>query len=713
MIAELCLLAAATLQPFNDGWEFRREGESAWTRVTVPHDAAFDCGYDRAEDWDQGFVRCPRTVYRKTFVKPSETDRTSIRFDGVYMNSSVTVNGRAVGGRVNGFLPFEVSLDGLSGTNVIEVACDAATPNARWYVGCGILRNVWLVRRKGAYSLEPEDVAVTTDLMSDGSARVRVWVDGARVVAPAGGELVVRDPRLWTPETPNLHVLDVTAERADGARDTVRIRYGIRTVAFTADRGLLLNGKPYRIQGLCRHETFGALGGALNLAATKRELAMCKEMGANAIRTAHNPFSPEFYDLCDEMGFLVKDEVFDEWRIPKTKNGYSRFFDANWRKDLSDFVRRDRNHPCVVLWSVGNEIPDHWLGTEGAQLTRQMADVVHALDRSRPVTAGLNHPDVSYTNGVLHALDVVGLNYNADWYAKLRGEKPIFGSETAPSLADRDVYLFAEREGRLVPIQATNHLECAYSPKAFTWAAPAEVAIKAQINSPWSAGEFAWCACDYLGEPNHTGVTKRDYWPARSSYWGLCDLAGMRKDRFYLYRSRWSDAPTVHLMPDWTLPGREGKLVPVWCYTNAEEAELFLNGISRGVRRLAETKDLHLSWDVPFAPGVLEVRARMRDGRIVSDRRMTVGPVTGYRVVRDFAANGVVFFRIDAVDANGTRVIACDDTVSVTASNGRLLALDNGSPLDHTPFSASSRRLCRGSLIAIVRGGQDARIDVR
>lgn len=697
------LLAAATLLSFNDGWEVRCEGETDWTQVTVPHDAAFDRGYDREEDPDQGFMRCPKTVYRKTFARPQEKGRFAVRFDGVYMNSSVTLNGRKVGGRVNGFLPFEVSLDGLGETNVIEVACDAVTPNARWYVGCGILRNVWLVRRDG-WTLEPEAVAVTTELLPDDSARVRVTADGARVIEPANGELIVREPKLWTPETPNLRWLDVTAENARGERDTVRIRYGIRTVEFTKDRGLLLNGRPYRIKGLCRHETFGALGGAFNLAATKRELAMCKEMGVNAIRTAHNPFSPQFYDLCDEMGFLVKDEAFDEWRLPKTANGYSRFFDACWTNDLRTFVRRDRNHPCVILWSVGNEIRDHWKGNGGGELTRAMVDVVHSLDRSRPVTAGLNHPDVSYTNGVLHALDVVGLNYNADWYAKLKGEKPVFGSETAPSLADRDVYLFEERDGRMTPIQATNHLECAYSPKAFTWAAPAEVALKAQRDSPWSAGEFAWCTYDYLGEPNHTGYRdKRDYWPARSSYWGLCDLAGLPKDRFYLYRSQWSDKPVAHLMPDWTHPGCEGKVFPVWCYTNGEEAELFLNGVSQGVRRFAGTDDLHLAWDVAYAPGTLEVRAKMRDGTVVTDRRVTAGPVVRYAVTPDFASDGLHFFRIDAVDGRGNRVLSCEDEVSVSVTDGRLLALDNGSPRDHTPFGRARRRLCRGSLVAVVK----------
>lgn len=713
MTLAFCLFAALTSVPFNDGWEVRREGDAAWTQVTVPHDAAFDRGYDRKASWFHGFAHSPTSTYRKVFAQPADGGRWSVRFDGVYMDSRVTLNGRAVGGRAYGYLPFEVPLDGLRATNVLEVVCRAPTPNTRWYAGCGILRDVWLVRRTGAYTLEPEDVAVTTELLADGSARVRVAVDGAKVLSPANGELIVREPKLWTPETPHLQFLDVTAENAAGARDTRRVRYGIRTVAFTKDRGLLLNGKPYRIKGLCRHETFGTLGAAFNLAATKRELAMCKEIGANAIRTAHNPFSPRFYDLCDEMGFMVFDEAFDEWRLPDTAMSYSRFFDANWRKDLADFIRRDRNHPCVILWSVGNEIRDHREGPDGGTLTRQMVDIVHGLDRSRPVTAALNAPAVAFTNGVMEALDVVGLNYNADWFAKLKGRKPVLGSETAPSLADRDTYLFEEKGGRMVPVQARDHRECAYSPKHFAWAAPAEFALKVQRDTPWSAGEFAWCTHDYLGEPNHTSAFGPGFWPARSSYWGLCDLAGLRKDRFYLYQSRWLERPVVHLMPDWTHPGKEGKIFPVWCYTNAEEAELFLNGVSQGARRFSETADLHLSWDVPYAPGVLEVRTRMRDGRVVSDRKVTAGPVAEYRVTRDFAADGLVFFRIDAVDAHGTRVIACEEELTVSVRNGELIALDNGSPVDHTPFSAPRRRLCRGSLVAIVRGGEDARIVVR
>lgn len=699
----LSAVAAPEFVSFNSGWEFRREGEKEWKRTDVPHDAAFGLGYDRKEDPDHGFAPCPRVTYRKTFARPSARGRHSIRFDGVYMDSSVSVNGKTVGGSRNGYLPFEVPLDGLVTTNVIEVACDARTPNTRWYAGGGILRDVWLVRRDG-FTLEPENVSIATGLNPDGSATVQVDVDGAKVVSPVGGEFNVRNPKLWTPETPILHHVDIVAENASGERDCLRMRYGIRTVEFTPDRGLLLNGKQYRIKGLCRHETFGALGGAFNEAVTRRELAMAKDIGANAIRTAHNPFSPKFYELCDELGFLVMNEAFDEWRLPKTERSYSRFFDDCWRADLERFVRRDRNHPSVVLWSIGNEIYDFYQGDGGAALAKAMVEVVHSMDRTRPVTAGLNHPSVSATNGVMDALDAVGLNYNADWYAKVKGRKPVFGSETAPSLAERGVYLFEERDGMMVPVQARENRECAYSPEAFEWAAPAEVALKVQMDSFWSAGEFAWCTYDYLGEPNRSGCKRKsDYWPARSSYWGLCDMAGLPKDRYWLYRSRWNPAPTVHLMPNWTHPGKEGKVFPVWCYTNAEECELFLNGRSQGVRRFADTDKLHLEWMVAYEPGVLEVSAKMKDGTIVWDRRTTAGKFADFRNTLEFEHGDLAFVRIDAVDADGNVIIACNEAVTVKCAGGEIIALDNGDPTDHTPFSCRTRRLFGGSLVATVR----------
>lgn len=698
----MLFFAAAAMQLFNGDWEFRREGESAWNRVTLPHDAAHGLPYDEREDADQGYVPSPRTFYRKRFVMPKDGDGLSLRFDGVYMDSVVRVNGRTAGGRRNGYLPFEVPLDAGERVNLIEVECNAPSPNARWYTGVGILRDVWLVRRSG-WCIDPEDISIVTESLDGGKAVMKVRAGNAKVLVPENGVFQVENPELWTPETPVLHELAVTVCNEKGEKDTAVIRYGIRKVEFTVDRGMLLNGKPYRIKGVCRHDTYGALGAAFNKAAARRELLMMKEMGVNAIRTAHNPHAPGICDLCDEMGFLVMDEAFDEWRMPKTGKGYSRFFEENWKRDLTDLVRRDRNHPCVILWSIGNEIPDLAQGAEGGEMVRKMVKVIRALDPSRPVTAALNRPEPAFTNGVMAALDVIGLNYNADWYAKVKGWKPVFGSETAPSLAERDTYLFDESEGRMVPVQAKGHNECAYSPKSFTWSAPAEVSLKVQRDSPWSAGEFVWCTFDYLGEPNHTGRKNHLYWPARSSYWGLCDLAGMPKDRYYLYRSRWCDRPTVHLIPDWTHPGCLGKVFPVWCYTNAREAELFLNGRSQGVRRFSETDDLHLSWDVAYEPGCLEVRARMDDDSVVSARKVTAGQAESLKKTLLHESDGLVFLRYDAVDPEGTHVVSCGKKVAVCVKGGKLLGVDNGSTVDHTSFTECTRRLYHGSLIVIAR----------
>jgi len=707
------LIAALTLAPFNEGWEFRRAGETAWTGVSVPHDAANGLPVSRDENGGHGFAPSPETRYRKTFPRPAGTGRYSLKFDGVYMDSQVFVNGALAGGRRSGYLPFEVPLRDMAETNVVEVVCRAPTPNTRWYAGVGILRDVWLIRRDG-WTLEPEAVSVATELRKDGSAVVRVKAEGAKVLEPAGGEFVVEHPALWTPETPNLHLLSVTAENAEGERDTLVVRYGIRTVEFTIDRGMLLNGRPYRIKGVCQHDTFGPLGAALNIPDLKRQLAMLKNMGANAVRTAHNPFSPQFYDLCDEMGFLVKDEAFDQWKVPKRKYDYSRFFDECWRKDLADFVRRDRNHPCVIMWSLGNEICDIWKDNPDVEsLVRQMVALVHSLDTTRPVTAAINRPKPAVANGVVDALDIVGLNYKVEWYEKLRGVKPLFGSETAPSLADRDTYLFKEEDGKMKPVQTCGHRECAYSPETFVWAASAEKSLRTQIDSPWSAGEFVWCTFDYLGEPVHTGRERsKDYWPARSSYWGLCDIAGMPKDRYYLYRSQWSSEPTVHLLPDWTYPGLEGKVFPVWCYTNAEEAELFLNGRSMGVRKFTDTSDLHLSWDVAYEPGVLEVKARFADGTVSVDRRETAGPATALAKSMIFEADGVYYYRFDAVDSKGVRVLSCLDAVTFDVRTGEFLCAVNGSATDHTPFASRTRNLFQGSIVAIVRGTSDARPEV-
>lgn len=707
-----------TLRPFNDGWEFRWQDESAWRPAPVPHDAMRDRPFAvdeahpvRADEalFNQGYRKGGVVTYRKRFRRPVDGARLAVRFDGVFADSEVSLNGHPVAARHNGYVPFEAKLDDLQEDNLLEVRCRAEVPGARWYTGAGLLRDVWLVRRTG-WAPEPDAVAVST-AVRDGTAQVEVRIDGAEVVSPYGGRYEIKNAELWCPESPRLYEVEVVARNGKGETGACKIRFGVKTVEFTRDRGLILNGKPYRLKGVCLHENFGCLGGALNRSALRRQLQEIKSMGANAIRTAHNPFAPAFYDFCDEMGFLVMDEIFDEWEAGKTKYGYHRFFQDDALKDLETVVRRDRNHPCLLLWSIGNEIGEMSKpgedGRRAKDWTTRLATAVRRLDPAHPVTAGcLKTPKVE-ENGILSELDVVGLNYNRAAYDELKGRYCILGSETTAVPVSRDAYLFREGADGAMEIvdRANGWTHSAYGASLFKWAPDGlEGSLAIQDRCPWSAGEFVWSAYDYTGEPDTPKPeTKNFFWPAVSSPWGIHDLAGFRKDRFYLLKSAWTDEPTAHLLPDWTHPGNTGRRFPVWCYTNAEEGELFLNGKSQGVRRFSETSARHLEWKVAYEPGVLEFAGRMKDGRTVRAKRKTAGPVVRYAVSTDYEDTDYAFFRINAVDAAGTRVIACDDVVCVRGIGGEVVATDGGDPADHAPFASRTRRLHRGSILAAVK----------
>ena len=702
------LFAALALTAFNDGWEFRWDGETAWHAATAPFDAMWGRPYVAASGYNQGYVPGGRLTCRKRFARPADAARHALRFDAVYRDSKVTLNGRPVGGRHNGYVPFEVPLDGLQETNVVEVVCDVPTPTARWYTGAGLVRDVWLVSRTG-YALEPEAIAVTASVEGR-DARVKVAVEGAEVTQPAGGETVIRDVELWSPERPRLYTLEVTARNAEGETDSRTVRFGVKTVEFTKDRGLLLNGGRYAVKGVCQHENYGCLGAALNRAALRRQLTRMKEMGANAVRTVHNPFAPAFFDLCDELGLLVMDEVFDEWELGKTADGYARHFETDAVADLATIVRRDRNHASLLMWSIGNEIKEmceegEESGRRARMWTKRLVSTVHAFDRMHPVTAGCNGPKWADRNGCLAELDVVGLNYFSDYFAKFRDKYKLIGSETTAIPASRDSYFFEPGEGDEMAIRnSEGHHDSAYSTCLYISVGDTlEDSIRIQRDSPWSAGEFSWASYDYAGEPIHMNGQPKYHFPARSSYWGICDLAGFPKDRYYLHAAAWGTKPVAHLLPDWTHPKFEGRRFPVWCYTNAEEAELFLNGRSQGVRRRGDTKDLHLSWSVAYEPGTLEVRARMKDGTVVTDVKRTAGEAAGLRFTRDFEDDGWLFVRIDAVDKSGTRVLGYERAAKIVCTGGTLVALDNGDPTDLVSFREDVRRFFRGSMLAVVR----------
>ena len=696
--------------PFNDGWERKWDDAAAYKAVTLPEDAMLDRPYVHDKDLnEQGYKRGGILRYRKTFAKPAgaaEGFRYALRFDGVYMDSKVYLNGKLVAARPNGYIGFEAPLDELRDSNLVEVVCDVRTPCSRWYSGAGIQRDVWLVARRG-WTLEPEQVFVHYETTDYKTALVRVEVEGAEVIEPAGGVAVVRNPVYWSPENPKLYEVRVRARNAAGEEDERIVTYGMRRFLFRKDHGLSLNNRGCPIRGVCLHEGQPCLGAQLSKPILEYQLAELKKIGVNAIRTAHNPQPPYFYDLCDRMGFLVMDEIFDEWMNTnlKTKNGYNRFFREWWKTDLEAQVRRDRNHPCVLLWSVGNEIPEmrNQPGAEpGGLWTKRLADAVRALDPTRPVTAGCNAPLVSATNGVFDALDVVGFNYGKDAYRELRAKWKTVASETAATHSLRGVYNFSpdEKDPSVLKIEPfVGKLADARGGCCF-WGDLSEKALQIQGQNGWCAGEFVWSGFDYLGEGNLPETPELDYWPSRSAYWGLFDRAGLPKDVAWLYRSQWTTNATVHLATDWTFPQAVGKKLPVWCYSNAKETELFLNGRSLGKGR---RKDLHFEWLVAYEPGVLEVKATFKDGTVGTDRRETAGPFARLRVTKLFEKDGVRLIRVDAVDAKGNLILACEDEIEIPLDGGTLLGSDNGNPLGHTPFLSPRRKLFRGSLGAVIK----------
>ena len=701
-------LASLICSPLNVGWEWKWEGESAWQMTDVPHDATESLPWvNRPELGDQGYVAGGTFRYRKAVATPKNAAgaRLSLRFDGVYYDSVVFVNGRRAGGRKSGYLPFEVPLDSSRPTNLVEVTGCVMVPNTRWNPGAGILRNVSLAVRRG-FALEPERVFVRTVSADANRAELQIEVEGAEVVTPKEGRLVIESPHMWSPEDPFLYDVKVVARSQEG-ENSLTVPYGIRTLSFTKDKGFFLNGRHYPIRGVCQHEGEPCFGARLNEVALEYALLELKKLGANAIRTAHHPFPPEFYGLCDRLGFLVMAELFDQWREPKTPYGQAEFFEAEWRRDVESAVRRDRNHPSVILWSIGNEIPELGAGQyggrhgrDGAKTALEMRNLIRRFDPTRPITAGLNGPQWAEENGILAALDVCGLNYKSAFYDKFRGKYALVGSETAATYSLRDVYCYRTNGTELVIASHDGHLAGAHS-MIPVWGGPSqaqEATLKRQMSAPWSAGEFTWCSFDYLGEGSNPLSRQMNHWPAVGSSWGMYDFAGLPKDRAYLYPAMWTEKPMAHLLPDWTLPGCEGRKVPVWCYTNAEEAELYLNGVSLGVRRRVDTTDLHLAWNVAYAPGVLRVEARRGGRTVAADERRTAGPKAAIRKTVLFARGAVRLVRFDAVDKDGNRVIACEDEIDIDPSEGEILAAANGSPLEKTNRRARRRSLFRGSL---------------
>ncbi|GGY35831.1 beta-galactosidase GalB [Pseudoduganella albidiflava] len=752
--------------------------DSAWRKLSVPHDWGIEGPFRQEYPNDTGKLPWWGTAwYRKHFTLPA-TDagrRVYLDIDGAMSNAQVWINGRHVGGWPYGYASWRVDLTPHvkpGGANVVAVRLDNPPASSRWYPGGGIYRNVWLVKTAPVHVAQ-YGTFVTTPLVTKASATVNVEVtldnrgadaevqvateiyalDGAGKrtgpavaskapaspwKAPAGHQvqltqaLTVANPRLWSTAAPQRYVAVTTVTDKGRVVDVVETPFGIRTIAFDAERGFLLNGTRLTINGVCQHHDLGALGAAINVRALERQLEILREMGVNAIRTSHNPPAPELLDLADRLGFVVVAEAFDIWGLKKTPNDYHLHF-AEWHeKDLRAMIRRDRNHPSVIAWSIGNEIVEQG-AREGWKVAARLSEIARGEDSTRPTTAAYNHVGSGY-NGFQNAVDVFGYNYKPHEYAKFHEHAPhipLLGSETASTVSSRGEYFFPVSDDQSKG-QANFHVS-SYDLSAPPWASPPDKEFRGQDDNPFVAGEFVWTGFDYLGEPtpynsdstnllNFTDPAQRQRMaqqldslkkiavPSRSSYFGIVDLAGFKKDRFYLYQARWRpELPMAHLLPHWNWPERVGQITPVHLYTSGDEAELFLNGQSLG-RKKRGPREYRLRWDdVVYQPGTLQAVAYKDGKRWAEDTVRTTGKPAKLLLSADRQAiradgDDLSFVTVTIADKDGRPVPRSGNRVKFTLSGpGDIIATDNGDPTSFESFQSRERNAFNGLALAIVR----------
>lgn len=767
-LAALCLAGCnevRTTQDFNFGWNFNLGDDaswsepgfddSSWRELHLPHDWSIEGEFSPTHPAGVNGGALPGGIgwYRKHFSTP-EAGRVAIEFDGIYMNSSIWVNGTYAGGRPYGYSSFNIDitpmLKPVGQENVIAVRVDhSVQPSGRWYTGSGIYRNVRLVCTD-ASRIAYGGIKITTPEISGNEAVVNVSVEtameegrepvikqrilnarGITMAKAQGNEaLKISNPRLWDINDPYLYTLETDLLVNGKVVDRVQTRFGVRTTEWDADKGFLLNGRVVKLLGACMHHDLGCIGSAVHRRALQRQLEILMGAGVNAIRTAHNPPTPELLDLCDEMGIMVVDEIFDEWRSPKTRGGYGRFFDEWHEADVTDIVKRDRNHPCVIMWSIGNEIAEQGGRTPEANeanraLSRHLAELVRSQDDTRAVSCGghqLSKENNIYKSG---ALDVIGLNYRSHGYDSLRvwfPGMPILASETVSAQNSRGIYYQPSTGLRIVPQwgplpdgqgfgrideptpnQCTAYDNCRSMWSVTTTHQNAWIPVR---DRDFVAGTFVWTGFDYLGEPTAFG------WPSRSSYFGFVDLAGFPKDSYYMYQSEWTDETMLHLLPHWNW--NEGDKIDVWAYyNNADEVELFLNGKSLG--RSAKTSDcLHAFWpEVVFEPGIIEA-VSYKDGKEVARaERVTAGEATKLRLSADrktISADGydLSFITVEAVDSEGRPVPTADHMLNFSVSGkGELFGVDNGNAADTLCLKGTQKALFSGKALAVVRSIKD------
>lgn len=757
--------------------------DSAWRVLNLPHDWAIEGNFYVKNPSGAVGGALPGGVgwYRKRLMLTdnNEHSRYVLHFDGAFMNTSVYVNGKLVGIRPYGFIGFGFDITPFlnkKGENVVAVRIDnAQQPNCRWYTGCGIYRHVYLLR-SDEVRLAQWGVQVLPVLKGRGanitlnstiesfatqarklSLKQMVYDAEGRCVAQSTTPCVAHEgkntvsqkikmtnAKLWWPHAP--YIYKVVSQLIDGKkvldRDTTTM--GLRNIAFDAKKGFAINGRNTKLNGVCLHGDLGCLGSAINEDALYRQLRMMKDMGANAIRCSHNPPAPELLHMCDTMGLMVMDEAFDQWRTGKTQFDYALFFDKWAEKDITDMVLRDRNHPSIILWSIGNEVLEQWNTdknqgvdlddvnillnnardpsrladnkelSDNSKITRWLADIVRRNDPSRLITAGCNETSPNNHLFKSGAIDVIGFNYHSKQVAKVPENfpgKPFLLSESVSALQTRGFYAMPSDSirrlpGKHRPFIDTSFLCSAYDNSCTSWSATHEATWDVVKHTPFCSGQFIWTGFDYIGEPTPFNF------PARSSYFGIVDLAGFPKDAYYLYQSEWTNKTVLHLFPHWNwMPGQT---IDLWCYyNNADEVELFVNGQSRGVKRKANEHEYHVMWRERFEPGTVRVVSR-KAGRQVAERTVnTAAQPHHLRLTpnrKTLLANGrsLVFITVEVVDKDGNLCPWAENEVFFSLNGHASIAgVDNGSPFSLERFKDNRRKAFFGKCLVVVQAGND------
>ena len=759
-----------------DGWQFSHD-KATWQTVSIPHDWAISGPFDKK--WDLQRVAIEQNGekeatektgrsgalpwigeghYKRTVSIPKGYERAELLFDGAMSEPTVVVNGQQAGYWAYGYNAFRVDITPYikQGDNLLEVDLRNVEESSRWYPGAGIYRPVTLILTPRTH-IDDWSIYTHTTSVKNGKAVVEAegkvvnagknitacmtltTTDGQTVATKEGlhinadgsfhTTLTVEKARLWSPETPHLYVLTTSVKDGTGrVVDQKAVRTGIRTIRVSREHGFQLNGQSRKLKGVCLHHDLGALGAAVNKAALIRQIVTMKRMGCDAIRTAHNMPSQWQMEICDSLGMMVMAESFDMWIYPKCKNGYARLFKEWSDRDMTNLVLANRNHPSIVMWSIGNEIPEQW-SEEGRQIAIRLQGICHSLDPSRPVTQGMDRVDAALSSGFAQAMEVPGFNYRLHKYQKGIETLPqgfLLGSETASTVSSRGVYQFpvvAEAVDAQGSTLRKNHYngQCSgYDVQHCSWSNLPDDDWVWQDDKDWVIGEFVWTGYDYLGEPSPYD----EYWPSRSSYFGICDLAGLPKDRYFLYRSKWNrEEHTIHLLPHWTFgKERRGQVTPVYCYTDYPEAELFVNGKSQGRRtkNAAERLDRYrLRWnDVRYEPGEIRVVVYDEKGDKAGEQTVrTAGKAASLQTdvwtqnggTLKADGNDMAFVTVSLTDKRGTLVPDGDDqlTFEVTGA-GRFEAVCNGDATSLEPFVKPTMRLFNGQLVVIVRSGRQA-----